>query len=209
MIIPAILVKTKKEFAKKIKQVRNHVNLVQIDIMDGKFVSNRTLAISDVPRSSLRYEMHLMVKEPLKYVDECKGAKMVIFHLEACKNNKDVQKLISAVKKKRIKVGIAINPRTPAEKVKLFLKQIDMVLIMTIYPGASGKKFMPGMLKKVRKIRRWDKYIDIEVDGGVNLYNINKCVDAGANRLVAGSAIFRKQNIPKAIRDLEAKIENY
>ena len=208
-LIPAILVKTKKKLVRELNQVKKDVKTVQIDIMDGRFVRNKTIQAEDFEgiKKRLKYEVQLMVKNPIDYLDAWKKAKanLIIFHIEATKNKKDVFNLIKEIKKNKMKVGIGINPKTSAEKIKHFLKKIDLALVMTVQPGAGGRKFMPLMLKKVAKIRKWNKQIDIEVDGGINKNNVCDCILAGANNIVAGSGIFKKSNIHKAIIDIKQK----
>ena len=179
-LVPAILVKTKKKLAQELKQVSKDVKTVQIDIMDGKFVRNKTVmadAFSGI-KKKLKYEIQLMVKEPISYLDDFKKIKsnLIIFHIEACKNKKEIEKTIKEIRKRKMKVGIGLNPGTKTENVKPFLRKIDLVLVMTVHPGKGGRKFMPSMLKKVAQIRKWNKKIDIEVDGGVNKANICSCV---------------------------------
>lgn len=209
-IIPAILVKTRKRLIKELKDVHKDVKTVQIDIMDGKFVRNTTIMASDFKgvKKKIKYEIQLMVKNPADHIVNFKKIKSntIIFHIESQKNKTEVLDLIKKIKKYKMKVGIGLNPKTKVERIKLFFKKIDLVLIMTVNPGAGGRRFIPSMLKKVRKIRRWNKKIDIEVDGGINQDNIHQCVEAGANKLVIGSAIFKKNNIHKAIKSIKSKI---
>ena len=209
-LIPAILVKTKTKLIKELKQVKKDVKYIQIDIMDGKFVKNKTIQAKDFKniKSKLKYEIQLMVKDPINYLDDFKKlkAKTIIFHIESTKNNKEINKIIKEIKNKKMKSAIAINPRTKAERIKPYLKKVDEILVMTVQPGKQGQKFIPSTLKKVEQIRKWNKTINIEVDGGINIKNIHKCVKAGANKLVVGSAIFKKKNIHKTIKNIKMEI---
>jgi ribulose-phosphate 3-epimerase len=208
-LIPAILVKTKNKLVSELNSVSKDVKTVQIDIADNKFVRNTTIQAKDFNgvKKKLKYEVQLMVKDPASYIIPFKKIKanLIIFHIEATKNKKEVLKLIKEIKKHKMKVGIGLNPETKSEKVKPFLRSIDQVLVMTVHPGKSGRPFIRSMLKKISKIRSWNKKIDIEVDGGINEKNVCDCVLAGANKIVVGSAIFKKTNIHKAILELKKR----
>ena len=208
-IIPAILVKTKKKLVNELNAVGKDSKTIQIDIMDNKFVRNTSIQADSFEnvKKKLKYEIHLMVKDPIIYVKDFKKVKAnkLIFHIEATKNKNEVLKVIKEIKKYKMKVGIALNPKTKAEKIKPFLKILDSVLVMTVHPGKSGRPFIKSMLKKIAIIRKWSKKIDIEVDGGVNKKNVCRCVLAGANKIEVGSAIFKKKNIHKAILNLKKR----
>ncbi len=206
-IIPAILVHTKADLKDKIKKVENLVNTVQIDIADGFFVPNTTIQAAQFRRVKIKpkLEIHLMVKNPIKYiVDYSKiGTHRIIFHYESCKDDKEVQRLIDIIKSKKIKAGISISPQTPASKVKKFLDSVEVIQVMPIYPGFAGQRFMPSQLAKVRQIRKWNKKVHIQIDGGVHIGTAKACVKAGATRLAAGSYLWKSENIKKAIAELK------
>lgn len=202
-IVPAILVKDKKELINRLNKVKNLVDRVQIDLMDNKFVKNKTVQLDSLYglKTRPKLEVHLMVKEPDDYIDDCKKANawMVLFHIEACRDKKGADELIKHIRKNKMKVGIAINPRTSISILKPFLKKIDQVLVMTINPGFGGQEFIDSTLKKIRQLRAIDSKIAIEVDGGINISTISKAASFGANVFVAGSAIFEKKNAKEAI----------
>ena len=203
-VIPAILVKTKRGFEHKVKIIMRHVNTVQIDVMDGIFVPNKTWAKVDIIKRlklPIDFEVHLMVKEPEAVIESWAdaGAKRIIFHIEA---TRVPEKCIKIIKRFKREVGIAINPKTCFSKIEKYLGSIDYVLVMGVDPGFSGQKFQHSVLKKLKKIRKLSPNIKIGVDGGVNQKNAKKIVDAGADFLCAASAIFKKKNIAKAIGDL-------
>lgn len=201
IIVPSILVKNKKEFVNKTKRVQGIVSRAQIDIMDGKFVQNKT--IQEIPKTKLKYEVQLMVKDPVKYVEKYKDiAWMIIFHIESCNSREEILKLIKLIKKYKIKVGIALNPKTKPEKIRPYLDLVDLVLVMTVEPGFGGQRFIPSTLKKIKKIRGWSD-VDIEVDGGIKIGTARKVFLAGANVLVAGSSIFEKKEMKSAIEMLK------
>ena len=203
-IVPAILVKSRKELLDRLKRAEKHVSRVQVDIVDGKFAKNKTIGPKSFKgiRTKLKLEIQLMVRDVDKYVDDFIRLKpwMIIFSIECCK---DPEETIKKIKKANIKVGISLNPRTSAVKIKPFLKKIDLALVMTIHPGFMGRPFIPKMLAKIRLIRTWDKKIDIEVDGGIHLGTACLCARAGANVFVSGSFIYKAKDIKKAIQQLK------
>ena len=192
---------------------RNNVELLHIDVMDGNFVPNITFGPDFVARirreSMLIFDVHLMIAEPMDFIDKYikAGADIVTFHYEATDKPEEVLRYI---REREMRAGIAISPDTPVEKILPLLKKglCNMVLVMTVYPGFGGQKLMPEMLDKVRVLRRFiesnDLDVDIEVDGGINAENVSMCSAAGANVFVAGTAIFgsKKANtVVKAMRE--------
>ena len=135
-----------------------------------------------------------MIEEPVRYIDDFAeaGADLITVHAEACKH---LDRTIEAIKEKGLLAGVAINPATPLSAIEWVLPKVDMVLIMTVNPGFGGQKLIPYTLDKVRALRamieKADLKTDIEVDGGINLENVTEAMDAGANIIVAGSAVFR------------------
>lgn len=202
-IVPAILVKTKKDLVRKLRSAAPYCQRVQIDIIDGKFAKNKTIGPNSLKgvRTKLKQEIQLMVKDMDSYVDAFIKLKpwMIICHIESCKNT---GKLIQKIKKAKIKVGLALNPETSADKIRPFLKKIDLVLAMTVTPGFGGQKFIKKVLPKIKQIRKWDKNIDIEVDGGIKIGTACLASRAGANVFVAGGAIYKAKNIKTAIKQL-------
>ena len=167
---------------------------LHLDVMDGIFVPNISFGIPVI--QSLRkyvntvFDVHLMITQPEKYIQNFidVGADVVTFHLEATEN---VEECINIIKSNGKKVGIAISPKTPAEKLIPYIDKIDMALCMTVEPGYGGQKYMPDMEAKVRKIREAaGPDFDIQVDGGIGAANIMAPVSAGANIIVAGTAVF-------------------
>ena len=203
-IVPTILTSNFTEFKKRLKAVEPFFKLVQIDCADGKFVGNRTFYDkSEVRRmkSEVNYELHLMVKEPLreikKWVDY-KKVKSVIFHYEAVKNVKGILEIINYLHKKGIKAGLAINLETKVEKITKLLPLLDLLLVMGVNPGWGGQKIKLEVVKsKVNKLRKLFPKLDIEVDGGVNLQNAGQIIKAGVNILAVGKSLNSKANIIK------------
>lgn len=206
-VSPALLCKTKADCIKKLNKIKNFAKRAQIDIMDGKFVKNKTIQPKQLAglKTKTKIEMHLMVKDPADYVLDCCKADtwMIIFHYESFKTDKERLEFINTLRAHRYQIGIAINPETSAAKIKPFLKLIDLVLVMTIHPGKGGQKLLPKTIPKIRQIRKWNKKIDIEVDGGINKTTAKLVKKAGANILVAGSFIFKNKNSKKAFSELK------
>ncbi|MBW2986022.1 ribulose-phosphate 3-epimerase [Candidatus Woesearchaeota archaeon] len=204
-IVHAILVKSKKALVERLKKVRPYVKRVQIDIIDNKFAKNKTIGPKSMVKTKLKTEIQLMVKDVDKYVNDFIKLKpwMIIFHIESCKNAKHVNELIKKIKKAKIKVGIALNPKTKASKVKPYINQVDQILVMTVKPGWGGQKFLKKMLPKIRQIRKWNKNINIEVDGGVAVGTLCLAKKAGANVFAAGGAIHKAKDIKTAVHQLK------
>lgn len=206
-IIPTILVSNFSEFKKRAKFLEKHFSFAQIDCADGKFVGNKTFY--DAKRVSkvlkVNFELHLMVKDPpneIKKWLKVKKLKSVIFHYEAAKYSDVILNIINCLHKKKIKVGLALNPGTKVEKIREFLPYLDEVLFLSVNPGWGGRKFMPKVLKKIRALRKLDKKIDIGVDGGVNIKNAKQIVRAGTNLLYAGKFLSDLNNIKKLKKNL-------
>jgi ribulose-phosphate 3-epimerase len=195
-IVPTILTQNFAEFKARLKALESFFKLVQIDCADGKFVNNKTFyeksKIQNL-KSKISYELHLMIKEPLKEIKKWVGfkkIKSVIFHFEPLKNDKEILEIINFLHKKGIKAGLAINPKTKVEKVIKLLPKLDVLLVMGVNPGWGGQKISLKVVKsKVYKVRKMFPKLDIEVDGGVNLKNAKEVVKAGANILSIGKAL--------------------
>lgn len=179
---------------------------VHIDVMDGHFVPNITFG-PDIVKcirklTNLVLDVHLMIENPEKYVDVflASGADIITVHYEC---NMDYEYIKNKVKAAGKKLGLSIKPKTSADAVKDFLPDLDMVLVMSVEPGFGGQKFMSESLEKIKKIRQMDKNIDIEVDGGIGEGNIKAVADVGANVIVAGSSVFKAENVRQAVENLK------
>lgn len=212
-IAPSIL---SADFSKMGEEVRsleeNGADLIHCDVMDGVFVQNITFGIKMVEDlrkcTTLPLDCHLMIVHPEKYVERFAkvGADIITVHYEACKDNlKEVLALIKATGKK---CGAVINPDTPVEAISDIVELCDMVLVMSVFPGFGGQKFIPSALDKLRQIRAIidasGKDIDLEIDGGVNVENVAEIKAAGANVIVAGNAVFKAENRAETIARLKA-----
>ena len=167
---------------------------LHIDVMDGMFVPNISFGAcvykSIRPYSKLFFDVHLMIMEPQRYIEDFvkAGADSITFHIEA---TKDVKACIELIKSHNIKVGLAINPETDVSDIIDYLPLLDMVLVMSVHPGHGGQKYIEDVNKKITFLRTLlGEDFNIQVDGGINLSNIKKVVDLGANVIVAGSAVF-------------------
>ena len=169
-----------------------------LDVMDGMFVPSISFgppvieAIRKI--SDAFFDVHLMIMEPSRYIDAFKkaGADLLTIHYEACEN---FEKSINDVKNAELKCGIAINPDTPVSAIEKYIKDVDMVLVMSVVPGFGGQKFMPVAIDKIKQVKAMAKEVNpkllIQVDGGITLENVREVVDAGASVIVAGSAVFK------------------
>lgn len=212
-LVPALLTYSLTEFKDKIKLVENNFSLAQIDMMDNKFVKNKTFydlnKIKGV-RTKVNYELHLMVNDPEKVIKKWqnfKKVKRIIFHYESMRNDQAVADLIDYIKNNKIKAGLAINPETGFKKFAKFLPQLDLIFIMGVKPGWSGQSLQLKVLDKVRKIRKLYPELDIEIDGGVNLKNLKKVVKSGVNILAAGSMIYSSEDIEANIKQAKKIIK--
>ena len=170
---------------------------IHLDVMDGAFVPSISFGmpvIKSIRRVTDRvFDVHMMVEEPGRYVEDVKkaGADVITVHAEACKH---LDQVISQIKEAGCRAGVALNPATPVSVLEHILDQVDMVLIMTVNPGFGGQKFIPYTIEKVKAVRRLcderGLTTDIQVDGGISAANVREVLEAGANIFVAGSAVF-------------------
>lgn len=171
---------------------------VHIDVMDGMFVPSISFGLPVIKTirhcTERMFDVHLMIEEPGRYIDEFAeaGADIITVHAEACKH---LDRTIDQIKEKGLLAGVALNPATPISAIEPILGKVDMVLIMTVNPGFGGQKFIPYTMDKVKELRALLNQkrlkVDIEVDGGISLDNVSAILDAGANIIVAGSAVFQ------------------
>ncbi len=212
-IAPSIL---SANFAKMGEEVlsleKSGADLVHCDVMDGVFVNNITFGIKMVEDlrkiTALPLDCHLMIVHPEKYVERFAkaGADIITVHYEACQD--DLKEVLSLIKASGAKCGAVINPDTPVEKIKEVIPLCDMVLVMSVFPGFGGQKFIPTALDKLREIRAIidgsGKDIDLQIDGGVTEGNVAEIKAAGANVIVAGSAVFKAADRAAMIAKLKA-----
>jgi ribulose-phosphate 3-epimerase len=211
-IAPSILSANFKNLEAEIRKVEEAgADLIHVDVMDGHFVPNITMgplvvkALRGITRLPL--DVHLMIENPDRYIPDFAraGADIITIHVEASKN---LEEDIELIRQNNAQPGVVVNPATPIESVFHVLDKVTMVLIMSVNPGFEAQKFMPEVLPKIRKLKaesvKRKTEIDIEVDGGINLETAVEVVKAGANVLVAGSAIFYAPDYQAVIKKMKA-----
>jgi len=204
IIIPAIIAKSQEELDQRINKVKAHVDLMQLDVMDGLFVPNHSLDFDFTLPSGLKFEAHLMINDPGKWIDESsEKVDTILVHAESCK---DPGKIIQLLKGKK-RIGFVLNPETSLERIRDYLREIDQLLIMTVNPGFYGSPFLPETLEKVKEARKLRPDLDIEVDGGIDLSTIRKVSQAGANMFVSGSYLMKSENVKQAMLALKNELE--
>ncbi|MEK6568223.1 MAG: ribulose-phosphate 3-epimerase [Candidatus Omnitrophota bacterium] len=206
-IAPSILSADFSKLGQEVKDIsRYKIDFLHIDIMDGHFVPNITIGPAVVkairPYSELPFETHLMISEPLKYIDSFiqAGANIVTLHIETIKE-KDFIAEAKRLRQRRVKIAVSLNPETEAGAIENVSKFSDMVLVMTVQPGFGGQKFMAEVLPKISRIRSFYPG-DIAVDGGIDGDNSKLAVKAGANILACGTYIFKAKDRQSAIEEL-------
>lgn len=187
---------------------------VHIDVMDGMFVPNISYGMPVIksirPVTKIVFDVHLMINEPIRYIKDfvdC-GADIITVHVEACE---DVVETLEAIRENGAKASITLKPETPVSAIEPYLDKVDMVLIMSVNPGYGNQKFITESLDKVREVRKLlaekNLDIDVEIDGGIYLDNVDEVLEAGVNVIVAGSAVFQgnvDENVKKFLEKLKA-----
>ena len=199
ILSPSILSADFTKLGEEIETIDNAgAEYIHVDVMDGMFVPSISYGmpvIKSIRKSTGKvFDVHLMISEPIRYIADfaASGADMITVHVEACS---DVVATIEKIREHKLKVGITLNPDTPVSAIKPYLNRVDMVLSMSVNPGFGGQKFITSSVDKIKEVKRLRDELnlsyDIEVDGGINIDNLATVLEAGANVIVAGSAIFR------------------
>ena len=201
-ISPSILSADFSQLGQEIKNLENSgADMIHMDVMDGHFVPNLTIGPPVIKAlrkyTNIPFDVHLMINPVHKYIKDYaeSGADIITIHPEATSS---LQESIDEIKKYKKKVGLSLNPDTKIEVIEKYLDQIDLVLVMSVFPGFGGQKFIKDVLKKIEKIseikHKKNFQFDIEVDGGINFSNFKEVLEAGANVLVSGTTIFKENN---------------
>ncbi len=177
---------------------------LHLDVMDGNFVPNISFGIPVIESlrkvSGMVFDVHLMIAEPELYIEKfaAAGADIITVHAEATAH---LHRAVQQIKEAGKRAGVALNPSTPLDVVEYILDDVDMILLMTVNPGFGGQKYIPAMTEKIRRLKKMldGRSVELEIDGGVGLNNLKETLDAGANVIVAGSAVFGQEDIAGAV----------
>ncbi|SDY74103.1 ribulose-phosphate 3-epimerase [Evansella caseinilytica] len=213
-IAPSILSADFAQLGKEIIDVeKGGADYIHVDVMDGHFVPNMTIGPLIVeairPVTELPLDVHLMIENPDQFIPDFAkaGANIISVHAEACTH---LHRSIHLIKENGVKAGVVLNPATPVSAIQHIIHDVDLVLLMTVNPGFGGQAFIPAVLPKITRVRELvsetGREIDVEVDGGVNPVTAKQCIEAGANVLVAGSAIYNSPDRGNAIASIRGTV---
>jgi ribulose-phosphate 3-epimerase len=215
VISPSILSADMSKLGEAVEQAAAAgADWIHVDVMDGRFVPNITVGIPVVAAlkkgTKLPLDVHLMIVEPERYVDDFikAGADILVVQAEATYH---IHSTLEAIRAAGARAGVALNPATPLSVIEHVIDKLDLILIMTVEPGFGGQKFIPGMMPKVSQaaklVEERQLAVDIQVDGGINKDNIGSAARAGANSFVSGTGVFGTGDVAKAIRELRAELK--
>lgn len=210
-LAPSILSADFGHLAEDVKKIEEGgADYIHVDVMDGHFVPNISFGAPVMKclngKTGLPYDVHLMIENPDKYIEDfvTPQTEYITVHQEACTH---LHRTVQNIKSKGVKAGVSINPATPVSTLECILPDVDLVLIMSVNPGFGGQKFIEGTLDKVRELaeikRAKNLNFVIEIDGGITLDNIKEVMDAGVEMAVAGSAVFKAEDVVKRVKDFK------
>lgn len=213
-ISPSILSANFSKLGEDIVSLEKYgADMIHIDVMDGMFVPNISFGVPIIKSirglTKLTFDVHLMIEEPSRYIKDFvdAGADIITVHYEA---DRHLDRTVSYIKSFGVKAGVSLNPATPVNSIKHLIPNLDMVLIMSVNPGFGGQKYIPYCGDKIKEVKelaeKYNKNLLIEVDGGIDSTNIGTVVNSGANVIVAGSAVFKNNNIEENIKALKEGI---
>jgi len=213
-ISPSLLAADFSNLEKDMKKIEKTADAIHLDVMDGLFVPNISFGLPVVKAvkrvTNLPLDVHLMIENPSRYIDDFKnaGADYITVHAEACRH---LNRTINKIKELGIKAGVSLNPHTNEDVLKYLLQDLDMILVMSVNPGYGGQSFIRSSLNKINNISKMVKEsnndIIIAVDGGINKENIKEVYNAGANFIIAGSAVFKSNDPEKEILLLKQAVK--
>ncbi len=208
-IIPTIFAHNEKEFRERFIKILPTSKNIQIDFMDGKFVKSKSLLPEKIPslkKFNKNFEAHLMTKNPEKYLSTLKrkGFKKVIFHFQ---NSLDVESITKKIRSLKMSPWLAFNPEVSIKRIIPNLKKTNGILLMGVHPGKENQKLIPSTIKKIQALKKLDKSLKIQIDGGVNDKTVSSLAKAGADYLNSGSFISNAKNPKEAMRKLEMSIK--
>lgn len=209
ILSPSILSADFSKLGEQIEELnRNNIKYIHIDVMDGMFVPSISFGMPVITsirnKTKAVFDVHLMIEEPSRYIEDFKkaGADLITVHVEACKH---LNRTLAMIKQAGLKVGVALNPSTPLSELEYVLDMVDMVLLMSVNPGFGGQSYINNVTDKIKELKKIidnkGYNIDIQVDGGVNKDNVKEIYEAGANIIVAGTAVF-KGDISENIKNM-------